>query len=342
MEFRYPLVLLVGISVVLIMLFVSFLIKPHKKNEYVEGKKIANTKIIKDTPFYKKLIKKYKIWLIIGRLGTVITLIGAILLVSEPFQYKVTTQVIYNRDIFICMDVSTSVDELNMELVDQFQDNPLGLTGEQVGVSIFNTSSVLLVPLTSDYDYVNSQIDMVGKGLNTRNSYDNDLSDYYYSYYIEAGTLVGNETRGSSLIGDGLASCIFDFPDNPDGERTQIIILTTDNEAAGDELVTLTEACELAKKKGIVVYGIAPIEADDYGYNEEIRDMKAGVESTGGKFYAATNKKAVEQVFADIKKRESSQFEKTDTFLQLLPFKPYILLLVGVGIMTLSRKKVLG
>lgn len=342
MELRYPLVLLIGASVVLILFFISFLIKPKKKKAYKNGRKIANTKLIKDTPFYKKLVIQYRVWLVIGRIGMVIMLIAGLLLIAQPHRYKVTTQVLYNRDIFICMDVSTSVDELNMELIKQFEDNPLGLAGEQVGISVFNTSSVLLVPLTSDYEYINSELELLRKGIEIRNDESSFGSDDYYAYYyVESGTLVGNENRGSSLIGDGLASCLFDFPENEDGERTQIVILTTDNEVAGEELITLTEACALAKERGIIVYGIAPVEPDDC-MDSALNDMKAGVESTGGKFYVATNEKAVEEVFKDIKTREGSKFEKTDTYLQLLPFKPFILLLIGAGITAFSRKKVLG
>lgn len=342
MEFKSPIILIVGTSLVLILFFLSFLVKLKNRDTYRKGKKIANTKFIRETPIYKKLMVRYKIWIAIGRIAGAVSLIAAVVLWAAPFIYKVTTTTLYNRDIFLCMDVSTSVDELNMNLVDQFKDNSFGLSGEQVGISIFNTSSVLLVPLTSDYEYVDGELENIKTALMLRNdpgySYYDDL---YMYYYIISGTLVGNEARGSSLIGDGLASCLYDFPDNPENERTQIVILTTDNDPAGEELLTLTQACALAKSKGIIVYGIAPMEPAGSGLESQLKLMEEGVKSTGGSFYVATNNKAVEEVLEDIKTREASKLEKTDTYLQIQPFVPFVCLTVGLSLLAFSRKKVL-
>ena len=84
---------------------------------------------------------------------------------------------------------------------------------------IFNTSPVLLTPLTDDYEYVKDQLDLIAQCLKSRNEVNLDdafSSGYdwiYYQAYISSGTLIGNEQRGSSLIGDGLAAAAIDFSD---------------------------------------------------------------------------------------------------------------------------------
>jgi hypothetical protein len=50
------------------------------------------------------------------------------------------------------MDVSYSLYELNAELVDSLEDVVAGLDGDRFGVCIYNTSTVLYVPMTDDYD----------------------------------------------------------------------------------------------------------------------------------------------------------------------------------------------
>ena len=62
--------------------------------------------------------------------------------------------------------------------------------------------------------------------------------------YLQAGTLSGAESRGSSIIGDGLASCIPYFGELEE-ERTRIIIFTTDNDLAGNEIVTIMEQVKI-------------------------------------------------------------------------------------------------
>ena len=62
------------------------------------------------------------------------------------------------------------------------------LKGERFGISIFNTTSVLLVPLTDDYDYVLDSLDKIYQSIEAINDY--DYSSYYIYDYIIAGTIV--------------------------------------------------------------------------------------------------------------------------------------------------------
>lgn len=278
MELTYKYVFYIGIVVVVFLLF-SIFFKVKKKNKYKDGVKIANTKYAKSIPYYKEILLKYKV-LSISILSVCLVCIGiSFILLSRPAKVDTNETKSYSRDIFLCMDVSTSVDELNLQIIDNLKDIVKDLKGERVGINIFNTSSVQIVPLTDDYDYVLEVLDELEKSIKAADDILNS-SNYDYEYRF-SGTLVGNETRGSSLIGDGLASSVLCFPNlEEDKERTRIIIFSTDNDLRGQEIIPLKQAAALAKKKNVKVFGICPKEALD----KDKTEMKSAIESSRWNF----------------------------------------------------------
>ena len=94
-----------------------------------------------------------------------------------------------------------------------------GFRGERISMVIFNSSAVPVFPLTDDYDFVSDQLRRAQRSLTIV-----DGKDPFF-----AGTLNG---AGSSLIGDGLATCVRSF-DHPELQRAWSVILASDNEAAG-------------------------------------------------------------------------------------------------------------
>lgn len=342
MEFKYPLILIAGIIIIATLFLVSFFYKKKAKEKYVEGKrKIANTKYMKSLPYYKKIKRMYKVMFFITRLTCALCILAAVIMLASPFEYKVKKEARYTKDIMLCMDISVSVDTLNNNLVKQFMGNTWNLDGEKFGITIFNTSSVLLVPLTDDYEYIDDTFESLSEGLSARQkyyrTYDIDLDGFDKMKFIEAGTLVGSDERGSSLIGDGFVSGVYNFPDNSDGKRTQIMILTTDNVVEGQELIDILSAAKVAKDRKIIVYGIAPVYSEG-ATDEDYEEFKKAVERTGGKYYEATDDKAVEKVLNDIKEIESTEMDVKDSYMDIKVFGPFILLLISVMLMTLSRK----
>jgi hypothetical protein len=203
------------------------------------------------------------------------------------------------------MDVSTSVNDLNSELVKTYSEVVKSLKGERFGISIFNTSSYLLVPLTDDYDYLQEVFKTLDKALNVNNgSYTSTTEYFYLARYIMNGTLIGNETRGSSLVGDGLASCVFDFP-NLNEDRTRIIILSTDNDVRGEEYINLSDAGDLSKSKNVSVYTIAPKLSDA----KFLKDMESVANKTGGKFFQEGKGETIKDIIDGIESKEKSLLE---------------------------------
>ena len=151
--------------------------------------------------------------------------------------------------------------------------------------------------------------------------------------FISNGTLVDNDERGSSIIGDGLAAAsldFYDYEDNPD--RSRCIILSTDNDLMGEEIITLPEAGEMCKERDIIVYGIGT----EIMNNDQREMMKETVENTGGTFFYGEDDDVVENIVTEIRKQmatlDETQYEIVETDLPETPFK---LLLFSLALMLL-------
>lgn len=330
MEIAYPLIIFISIPILILFIIIRF----KKANLYLQGRKVANTKYTEDTAYYKKLMKKYKILVFSLKSICIICILLSIILTARIIKIDSYEKKQYNRDIFLCMDVSMSVNNLNTQLVQHLKEIVNNLHGERFGISIFNTTSVVISPLTDDYDYVNKTLDDLHKSFETTQNIGTFSS--YYLNYLYKGTIVGAEVRGSSLIGDGLATCVLSFP-NLEEERTRIIIFSTDNDLAGEEIYTLSEAAKLAKKNNIIVFGIAP---DTINLKDEIA-LKMAVESTGGKYYSTTSNSNIKDIVNEIEKTGKSLMEsKSEKRIIDYPEVPFILLLISISVLYILNKKV--
>ena len=334
MELMYPFIILV---IIVILIFV-LVIKNKKDDKYKNGIKVANTQYIKSIPYYKEIVKKQKFFSAIVICFAIISIIFSSILIARPVTSKVTEETKYSRDIFLCMDVSTSVNDLNENLVSTLKDTVKNLQGDRVGISIFNTSSTLIVPLTDDYDYVLDTLENLQKALKVNNEADYKNEDFYYlQQYIRAGTLVGNPERGSSIISDGLASCVYNFPDLNEN-RSRIIIFSTDNEMSGEPIITLSEAANLCKEKNITVYPIAPSSVR----KTDLEGLKNVAEVTGGKVYTETTSNTTTSIVKNINEKAKSvtktsvKKDKVD-----VPFIPFTILVCSILILVILDRKVI-
>lgn len=330
MELIYPLVLYIGIPILVFLI----LFRIKKKFTYKDGKKIANTQYAKQIDYYKKIMIKYKILSLCLKTTCIIGIITSLVLIARPSKIETAESKKYNRDIFLCMDVSTSVVELDENLVSEMKETVKSLKGERFGISIFNTSSNLLVPLTDDYEYVLSVLDKLEESLKaySSNKYDGKTK------YTEAGTLVGNPERGSSIIGDGLASCIFSFP-NLEEDRTRIIIFSTDNDDASKNgpIVTLDEAGKIAKDRGIQIYALCPKLTQDIDKQE----LEKAIQVTGGEVYTETTSDTVSKIVDKIKKTKKTEIEGSKQTKKIdKPEIPFIILTISILLLFIINKKV--
>lgn len=314
----------------MIPIILVLLVRKKKMVEYKNGKKYTNAFLVTEDTYYRKKMRKYRILKMTVTGSCFLGIIASLFLIARPYKTTIHIQENYNRDIMLCIDISYSVDELNLKLVRKLQDTVRKLKGERFGIVIFNTSPILLSPLTNDYEYILEILGQLQKSLEAKADEDYYKDDWIYlnSYLVE-GTLIGSEQRGSSLIGDGLAACAYDFQ-NLEEERTRVIIFSTDNDLQGEPYVTLSEAASICKQNDIVVYGIGTKEM----LEEHKASMKANVEKTGGKFYLEEDSGSVQQIVDSIEKEEKSMIKQgKEVRTEEQPMIPLLILLVSVSLL---------
>ncbi|MBQ6408691.1 MAG: hypothetical protein IJJ64_11710 [Butyrivibrio sp.] len=363
MEIMHVWVIYAGICVVLLTAAISFLLRKKRKDEFSEGIRAAGTHRIKATKIYKSLQLRYKILYAVVITAIIGCAVSALFLVARPYKNQDVYTGIKKRDIILCLDVSYSLYDLNSELTDYLKGVVKGLSGDRIGVSIFNTSTVTYVPLTDDYDYVVTKLDELSHYFELQKElYEEIYANYEYTYempddvmaryyelmteldYYDAGTLLNNEIRGSSLIGEGLGTALYSFPYLGDSERTRVIIMSSDNQlnAHDFEIMDLDEAAEYCKKNKVTVFGLFPSEEnfylpENYDYNTCYREYKRAVEKTGGLLYVRTPDLPVSAIVQDIQKQEVmtvNMIMSRET--QDLPREPFIALIAFLGIVCVT------
>ena len=337
MELKYEIALYICGAVALVYIVLTF-ISLHRKRKYKGGSKVVVPDYLKNLPYYKFKVRSYKVMKFLLSLSIISSILLSGFLMARPYKTETTTIENYNRDIIICMDISTTVDELNEVLVDKLIDVVEDLEGQKVGIVIFNTSPVLICPLTTDYDYVIDTLETIREALEMRTDYYSSLNVDWDEYiklddFISKGTLVGNEMRGSSIIGDGLAAAALSFNNlEEDPDRTRIIIFSTDNDLAGEELITLPDAGKICEEKNIIVYGIGT----EYMYSGDLKEMKKTVEDTGGEFFYGESNTAVRDIVSAIEDQVETLDDATYEITEVdQPEMPFCLLLTTIAAMIL-------
>ena len=339
MELKYTVALYACAAIALAFIIVSF-IRFRRRKKFKGGTKAAEADYIKEIPYFRRKMRIYKVLKFFLSTVIIANLLISGFLMAMPYKTEVNEIKNMNRDIILCMDISTTVDHLNFELVGKLKEVVENLNGERFGIVIFNTSPLYLCPLTTDYEQVINELDIIEEALDLRYDYYNGSGSYSnrlveLDEYISAGTLVGNEERGSSIIGDGLAAAALDFTNiEEDPDRSRIIIFSTDNDLQGDEIITLPEAGQLCVDRGITVYGIGTEQM----YPSDKAMMRDAVEMTGGEFYYGEDSRVVSNIIDNIQEHVASldtiEYEISET---VTPEIPFIILLISMACMILLQ-----
>lgn len=258
--------------------------------------RIAHRERLLRLPAYRRARGRLRLGLVVALAVAIVGVVSAAFLSTRVVAVQKHTIEQNNRDIVLCLDTSGSMTEYDAAILESFGELVEKFDGERIGLTIFNASAVTYFPLTTDYDYVAAQMD------DLRENMEDPDTDYAYT----DGTLLGD---GSSLIGDGLASCVSRF-DHLDEERSRSIVFATDNYVAGKQLVSLPEAGKYAEDYGVVVYGLNPGDANGKNYVAELAaEFRDTVESTGGEYYAMDDPDAVPGIVESIEKQEATTLE---------------------------------
>ncbi len=204
-------------------------------------------------------------------------------------------------DIVIALDVSTSMlaRDFNPDRFEAAKDVAAkfvsGRESDNIGIVIFAGESFTLVPMTTDKAVLVN-----------------------YLKEIEMGMLVDG-----TAIGDGLATAINRIKDGK--AKSKSIILLTDGSNNTGVVAPLT-AADIAQKYGIKVYTIGvgtmgnalfPVGINYYGKIEyqqlpvviDENTLRSIADKTGGKYFRATNKNVLKDIFSEIDKLEKTELD---------------------------------
>jgi len=262
------------------------------------GLPVANTDRLRGNPAYARSLRRRVISLTVLGVILLLSLSSAVLTSSRPVTRTIENPVKYTRDIVMCLDVSGSMIETDISVIQTFKELIKNFKGERVSMVVFNSISSQVFPLTDDYEYVNTQLDYVLKGFFT------DPADPGYD--IVKYTV---NDKGASLIGDGLTACSMSFEfDDPD--RSRSIILATDNVPNGVSTVSLSDAVGLAKNKGVKVYSINP-GSIEYETQQPLPaqedELRAVSTDTGGIYFQLDDTGTVTEIVKAIGKDQTSE-----------------------------------
>jgi hypothetical protein len=275
---------------------------------------VANSTILTTLPEYQRALRTHRIRM--GALAASALLLGgaAIVGAARPVDVSVERPQTRSRDIMLCLDISGSMAAYDAELVRTFTTLVAQFEGERIGLVIFNSSAATVFPLTDDYDFIRGELDAASRAL----SGDRDYESFF------AGTFNG---LGTSLIGDGLATCVSSF-DRIDTQRARSIVFATDNHLAGRPILDVDEAIEFAKARGVRVYGLNPEES---GPDDEAMQLRQLVRSTAGEYYPMGDRNAVGGIVSAVQAQEATVIDSAAR--RLLTDSPALpITLAGVGL----------
>lgn len=277
---------------------------------------IAHSERLTTIPRYRALLTRHRRMLAAMIAAASLVAIGAIGMLARPLGQATTQPELHNRDIMLCLDVSGSMSTYNEALLGTFADLAAQFDGERVGLTIWDSSAVRVFPLTTDYAYVSEQLTLLAEQFRTG------------SWDMLGGTYNGD---GSSLIGDGLATCVLNF-DAPDVERSRSIVMATDNYVAGAQIVTLPEAAQFAADRDIRLYAINAWAWDAQA--PESVELREAAETTDGGYYIADNEGQMADLVHEIEETEAQAFDGAPQVTQFAEPRAF-LVLAGIGIVAL-------
>jgi Ca-activated chloride channel homolog len=281
-------------GVVAVVLAVLGLWLPRRRRD--RGLPVAHVDRMTGLAAFRGALLRYRLWIGAALLASVAGALVAGAVAARPSGIHASQEDDYKRDIMLCLDVSGSMVDVDAEILGVYQQIAAGLDGERIGMRIFDASSVMSFPLTSDYDYIAEQLGRYERALTGTLGPDEQFN------YL-AGTASG---LGASLVGDGLASCVLDFADLEASERPRSIILATDNMVNGQQIFSLPQAGQLAVDHEVRVYAINPF---DWGGDPVSQELRETAEGTGGAYFPLDFAQTVPQIVDRVNAIEAGYIE---------------------------------
>lgn len=269
---------------------------------------VANTAAMRRLPAFQKA-RRTTLLTTGGSLAALLILVGGMAVSAGlPVKRTVEHPVLASRDIVLCLDASGSMLPYDGQILRSFQEMVESFEGERLALQLWSAQTITRFPLTDDYELVSSVLNEAA-GVIDRGYIGPDgeyvLVTAELSAYLD-GVDAPDGQPISSLVGDGLATCVMGF-DALDTTRSRTIILATDNEVMGEQIYTLAEAVDSAANNNIDIIALYP--AVGGVLKAEGEQMKALVEGAGGDFYDASDPAAISQIIDRIEAEQLADLE---------------------------------
>ena len=288
MDFQHPWFLLLVAIVPLLLIF-------YKKY----GQRQESTIIFSSEKYFSKNIKsqgksRYRILIILE----LFILLFLVIALARPREVdKISESKINVIDILLVLDISSSM------LADDFTPNRLEVVkktakefissrkGDRVGVVVFAGESFIQCPLTIDITVLNKLVDEI------------NVADREYD---------------GTAIGMAIANATNRLRDSE--SKSKVMILLSDGSNNAGE-IDPTTAATIASKFNVKIYTIAAGTDQSFSRipgrglirNEiDTKTLKEISSKTGGKFFRATDKDALADIYKEIDKLERSEIEVKD------------------------------
>ncbi|MDQ0800950.1 VWA domain-containing protein [Arthrobacter sp. SLBN-112] len=268
----------------------------------VRRRPVAHADRLTALPEYQAALRRHRRRLLLAGTACAVLLASTAVAAARPVDVATTRPEQHNRDIMLCLDASGSMSSADAAVVDVFSGLARKFNGERIGLTIFDSSAIQVFPLTDDYAYAQEQLQLA------KDAFDGKPGS---SGFLD-GTWSG---RGSSLIGDGLASCLNSFQGSAGTgstvpQRSRSVVLATDNFLSGAPIMTLDQAAQLAKDRSVHLYALNPGDVDyGTGPDQPGAQLRAAAESTGGSYYALDNPDAVSGIVAAVERTETAAIQ---------------------------------
>ncbi|MDR2799187.1 MAG: VWA domain-containing protein [Bifidobacteriaceae bacterium] len=332
MTFANPTFAIIGAAAILaIIAFVIYKSADASDKKFVITETAFSDHAIADL---KKIYFRYKA---LAASGIVIMVISALCLAGRPVIGKTGSENYSNNDIELCLDVSGSTLAYDKGIINFYQSLVSSFSGQRIGLTIFNSTARQVFPLTTDYTLAKERLDTAAdafKNINDKSSLDNlTETDLEKLALFTKGT--STNSAANSLIGDGLASCVFSFGSMGDNNsleekgRDKTIVFATDNALAGNPIYTLDSAMNLAKQNEIKLESIYLSSTDSENVDNS-DNMHALTNKYAGDFYNSSDPKMIGSIVDSINKQTNSV--NNNEYINYIDFPEIFVALLFLGL----------
>ena len=270
---------------------------------------VAHSARLRQVPRFRRLARRQLAVTGLRTMAALVLTAGAILLASRPIRVEVIEPDRSARDVQLCLDVSPSMDRWNARIADEFGRLAQELSGERIGLTIFNATAVTIFPLTDDYEFIADRLEEAELAFSSEE----------YEFFVgtlplrKLGDQLVPDAGSASQIGDGLAGCLERFDDADDAddaadERGRAVVLASDNRPIGPPVFTLPQAVDQALREDVTIYGLGPPNLGDKP--ESLSGFEAATSATGGTLTRLESEEAVDDVVAGIQQLERARLDQ--------------------------------